>query len=523
MLSNANSAIVNVCAQTVDGYSLTSAEKKLINAHKHIVPDCERKLLGRLDCDNDALGQSYMDANEPAILRPRGETYTPQPIIDFMLKSIESIREPQRIVDVGCGSGRFALSAAQRFPQAKIIAIDSSPMATLMCKANASLLGVQSQVQIINKSILSTHIPTLQNASTCWIGNPPYVRHHFLKKKQKQWLAKEANKLGYKASGLTGLHVYFFLAIARQYGPHDFGRLITSAEWLEVNYGQLGRSLMLNNLGLSDLTIYDRRQNLFDKVDTTSVIVGFDAHNISNPAKIVIRDSEKCLARKTLSAKRLARLPRWTPGLLFGEKPDVPEGYIRLGEIARVHRGIVTGANKFWVRRPEEVGDLGVPVVSHAKEILGLGGSIDDPSALSALIALPEDLSSLSKEQKARAIRIIEEGKKLGIDKSYTAKSRKHWWSIPLRGAAPILMTYMGRKSPTFVSNPKECRNLNVIHGIYPKTKMSQSAISALVDYLNANANYEEGRTYSGGLMKFEPKEAESLIIPSLKELESRA
>lgn len=522
-LSDANSRIVDKCMQLIDGYALTAAEKRLVRA-------CRREAFGHgsenqsdLGHGLDAFGQAYMDANRPDELRPGGETYTPPGIVGSMLDSVEAVRVPQRVVDVGCGSGRFALAAALRFPEAQVLAIDCSPMATLMCKANASLLGIQDQVEVINKSILDVHIPEAEGASTCWIGNPPYVRHHRLGQQQKAWLFDEAAKLGYKASGLTGLHVYFFLAIARQYGPSDFGRLITSAEWLEVNYGKLARDLMVDVLGMTDLTVLNRRENVFHKVDTTAAIVGFDGRNKGGLAEVSVCEAQAPSERKRVSAERLAGLARWSPGLLLGKEREVPAGFVRLGEIARVHRGIVTGANKFWVRKPEDAEGLGVPVVAHAREISSLDGSIDDPSRLSVLIALPNDLNTLDGRQRRTAQRIIEEGLRLGIDQGYTAKARKHWWSIPIRGAAPILMTYMGRKPPTFVSNPKGCRNLNVIHGIYPKAKMSSGAISALVEYLNSEAACVEGRTYAGGLMKLEPKEAEKIIVPSLQKLESLA
>ena len=40
-----------------------------------------------------------------------------------------------------------------------------------------------------------------------------------------------------------------------------------------------------------------------------------------------------------------------------------------------------------------------------------------------------------------------------------------------------------------------------------------------LVTWLNKNINTGSGRTYAGGLTKFEPKEIERLRIPSLETL----
>jgi hypothetical protein len=44
--------------------------------------------------------------------------------------------------------------------------------------------------------------------------------------------------------------------------------------------------------------------------------------------------------------------------------------------------------------------------------------------------------------------------------------------------------------------------------------------IDALALYLNEFVSTRDGRTYAGGLTKFEPKEVERLLVPSLAALE---
>jgi len=73
---------------------------------------------------------------------------------------------------------------------------------------------------------------------TLYIGNPPYVRHHQIDPAWKRWLLKTAAARGHHASGLAGLHIHFFLATAEHGSPGDAGVFITSAEWLDVNYGR---------------------------------------------------------------------------------------------------------------------------------------------------------------------------------------------------------------------------------------------------------------------------------------------
>lgn len=57
---------------------------------------------------------------------------------------------------------------------------------------------------------------------------------------------------------------------------------------------------------------------------------------------------------------------------------------------------------------------------------------------------------------------------------------------------------------------------LNIAHGIYPHTPFTAQQAIALTQQLNAGrSNFKgQGRTYHGGLEKFEPREMESLLVP---------
>ena len=78
-------------------------------------------------------------------------------------------------------------------------------------------------------------------------------------------------------------------------------------------------------------------------------------------------------------------------------------------------------------------------------------------------------------------------------------------------------MTYMGRRPPAFARNLAGARLLNIAHGLYPLHPIAEPTLNALVAWLNQNVNLAGGRTYSGGLTKFEPGEAMRIPIPPLE------
>jgi hypothetical protein len=72
----------------------------------------------------------------------------------------------------------------------------------------------------------------------------------------------------------------------------------------------------------------------------------------------------------------------------------------------------------------------------------------------------------------------------------------------------------MARRPPAFVINKADARHINIAHGLYPRGPMSAQAQMTLVRFMQSNISQRSGRTYAGGLTKFEPREMERLIVP---------
>ena len=72
----------------------------------------------------------------------------------------------------------------------------------------------------------------------------------------------------------------------------------------------------------------------------------------------------------------------------------------------------------------------------------------------------------------------------------------------------------MARRPPRFVRNIAEARHINIAHGLYPREPLLEGTLRALADYLSRTTSLTEGRTYAGGLTKFEPREMERLLVP---------
>jgi hypothetical protein len=217
-----------------------------------------------------------------------------------------------------------------------------------------------------------------------------------------------------------------------------------------------------------------------------------------------------------LHRNRLETENRWSH--LTRKAVNIPQGYIELGELCRVHRGAVTGANRMWIagkhsaNLPESVL---FPTVTRAKELFAAGSALADDSQLRNVIDIPADLSVFDVEERKAIDQFMKLAKSAGVDDGYVAKNRRAWWSIGLRTPAPILATYMARRAPAFVRNLVDARHINIAHGLYPRDPMSSTLLLRLANYLSTAVSTHQGRTYAGGLTKFEPREMERLLVPS--------
>ena len=136
---------------------------------------------------------------------------------------------------------------------------------------------------------------------------------------------------------------------------------------------------------------------------------------------------------------------------------------------------------------------------------------------LRRVIDLPSDLDQFSTAEKRQIGAFLAWAKKNGADQSYIAQHRKAWWSVGLKPPAPILCTYMARRPPQFTRNSCDARHINVAHGLYPRQPIAAPVLERIVSWLNTNIQQGSGRTYAGGLTKFEPKEIERLRMPRLE------
>jgi release factor glutamine methyltransferase len=112
-------------------------------------------------------------AVDPRVLVPRPETELLVELAIARARDLPRRRGPGalRIADVGTGSGAIAVALAVHLPQAQIQAVDISPEALAVARANVERHGVAARVRLLEGSLLAPVEPPLDIV----VSNPPYT------------------------------------------------------------------------------------------------------------------------------------------------------------------------------------------------------------------------------------------------------------------------------------------------------------------------------------------------------------
>jgi hypothetical protein len=512
-------SLAAVCGAIIRDHALlTTAERQLLRAVRVLPTNEVSEVRRQIEAGADPLGEAFAQIRSAQERRGLGAVYTPPPIVSSMVGWLARQDRPKRIVDPGAGSGRFTLEAARRFPKAQLIAVEMDPLAALMLRANLTVGGHVKRATVLVQDFRMLALPECEGP-TAFIGNPPYVRHHDIGDRWKAWYASHFKRVGIKASALAGLHLHFFLKTRLLARPGDIGAFITSSEWLDVNYGSALRELLLQDLGGWAIHVLEPSVEAFPGTAATAAITCFKVGQ--KVQRIRIRSVETLGALNGLTRGRhvaseaLRGESRWS--VIIRPSGRARTNGPELGEFFRVHRGQVTGANAVWIASDHAralPSRSKLPAVTKAKDLLAAGSHLNSTETLRRVIDLPVDLDEFTADERRAIDTFLAWAKNVGAHAGYVAQHRKAWWAVGLKNPAPILCTYMARRPPQFTLNTCEARHINVAHGLYPVEPLPEVYLARLVDWLNDNIGVGSGRTYAGGLTKFEPKEIERLRIP---------
>ena len=466
---------------------------------------------------HDPLGDALLRLRPQSQRRELGAVYTPMSLVSPVVAWVGEQAVPAQVVDPGCGSARLLIAAGRAFTESALVGVEVDPLAALVARANLTAAGQDSRAELLVQDYRSAQLPFTEGISA-FVGNPPYVRHHLIEPEWKAWLCRKASALGLRPHARGGLHVYFLLATALHANKGDIGCFILPSEWRDTGYGDFVEEILMEALGAVSVHSIDPRCAVFGGTHTTSMMACF--RKGERPQGLLVGEAGSAAELQSLDWGRMVDRGSspLRPKRLTCRNGQRPLDSVELGEVCRVRRGAVTGANGVWVtdacdgRLPQE---YLLPCVTKAKELFNaVNARLVVADALRRLVALPINLDHIDANTRALIDEFLREAEALGAHGGFVACHRNAWWSVEIPEPAPILATYMARRPPAFVRNLVGARHLNVALGLYPLHPMTPDNLDLLAATLGRSVTLGEGRSYAGGLTKFEPSDLSRVLLP---------
>ena len=369
------------------------------------------------------------------------------------------------------------------------------------------------------------------------IANPPYVRYQKIDRNLK---AKLKRLYGTATVGQSDLYCHFYvraLQLLRLGGAHVF---VCSNSWLDVAYGAKLQEYLLGNAHVE--AIYESAvERQFSTADINTMIsvirkVGSGENAItrfvslrgafgtavSNPdERVEIKKSRSLLAATgTLSGTYVG--DKW--GAKYLRAPSVyhhimeacSDRLVRIGDMAEVRYGIITGANRFFYLDKEAEEEWKVedrfllPVLTTPREAPSLTISRD---------ALPHKVFYCHEEKDAlqgtRALSYIEWGESQEFHNMSACRPRKRWWDLGARVPAQLAVnTLIDSVARTFLSKQALLFD-QTLYTIAPVSASAPSVCAAMNSTVTQMMINLGGRTnFGGGLLRLAAYEVASLAIP---------
>ena len=363
------------------------------------------------------------------------------------------------------------------------------------------------------------------------VGNPPYVRHHWIRGDQLESARAVAADSAIQLPATASLWAYFLLHALRFLSPGGRLAMLVPEAILQTDYGAPLRQTLADSFSRS-LLVYVR-DRIFAGTDEAVVAVacsGFGKQgDIMTLAVESVEDLRLVLNNPDSNGCQLSyRFPATSSetgaaavSLLsrLGEKPAVRP----LGEVADVRVGVVTGANHHFIRSAADLDALGLPaavrhrVVPRTRWLKGLEFTDEDHDAFlhagaAALLVRPQ-----GADEDRLVEPWIQEGLEVGVEGRHKCAVRKEWFRVDMPSPPDGFATCARAGSPLLVLNRGECRNSNAVHSLTWKNDLAVTPEAVAVGFLtSAVSAWAElrGRRYGGGVLKIEPGTLKRIPVP---------
>ena len=366
------------------------------------------------------------------------------------------------------------------------------------------------------------------------IGNPPYVRHHWFNGTTREAARAAMNDAGLVLPATASAWAYFLVHALSFLA--DGGRLamLVPEAILQADYAAVVRNLLASRFG--HVRLVHIRDRLFEDTDEAVVVVA--ASEYGNQGSLRVEAVERAEDLVTIlnaptggsvTSHVTTEKGRRTDSAIVQLVGELEQQTVvrKVSDLATVRIGVVTGANKHFIRDVQDLKRLGVPrrawvqLVPRTRWLSGLNFTNEDLQDLvdagrRAILVRPTP----AYENVPGVQRWISQGIEAGMHQRFKCSIRDPWFRVALPPVPGAFATCARMGAPMLVLNQAGCRCANALHAIYWHRGIDASPLAIAVGFLTSVVRiWSEfhGRRYGGGVLKIEPGTLNRMPVPVLQ------
>jgi tRNA1(Val) A37 N6-methylase TrmN6 len=484
----------------------------------------------------------FLPGDSPELRKERGAFFTPYSIADFLVAWAVAGRKEASVLDPTCGEGVFLLAAGRRLLAA---GADPSAIATQLRGVDLHEASLAETSRLLADDGLDATLiacdcfdqmpPSQLGAGIPWVdavvGNPPFVRYQQHRGDARKKSAAAALAQGVRLSGLASSWAALLVHACSFLKPDGRVAMVLPAELLTVGYAEPLRRWLRSRFAAVHLVLFEQLQ-FSDAEEQVVLLVARGSGGCDAFALHQVRDAEELERLHVFDGAAVAPHAegKWTDLLLPVEKRNlfrrVIDGHFsRLADYGQPELGTVTGANDFFALSestrsqygldPEHLTRISPPGTKH------LRGTRFSPGAWEQLKIGGQRVWLLDpkvKRPRGGLANYLRHGEGLGVHEAYKCSIRAPWWRPPTVPAPDLFFTYMSHRYPRLIANDAGVSITNSVHGVTLQVTTPPESKDALplLAFNSATMLGAEiyGRSYGGGILKMEPREAAVLPVP---------
>lgn len=473
-------------------------------------------------------------------LKARGAFYTPAQIAEY-LAAWAIRRSSDTVIEPSCGEGAFLTAAWQRLkalsrpgkpPSATILGFELDSEAGEISRSTMASLGASARIKTADFFDVRP-APT----AAAVIGNPPFIRYQSFAGSARAKAQRAAAAAGVRLDGLASSWAAFVVHASCFLNRDGRLALVLPAELLHVRYAAPVRQYLMRRFAQITLVTFEVR--VFPEVTSEVVLLLAEGTGSTDSIELVQVENLAGLQGHQLTRRRWTpalEATKWTAALVAGESFSFynelldSQDFVPLSRWGTVHLGAVTGNNAYFRMSRDQADHLNLgssdlvdvlPPGSGALENLAYSPHVHreltQRNSKTLLFYPDDDLRS------AAARRYVDMGEQQNVHQAYKCRVRRPWWRVPLPKLPTIFVTYMSHDSPRLVANTARVHALNSVHGLRlhaPFRREWELLPLAAMNSVTALGAEIVGRSYGGGVLKMEPREAAQLPVPSPQTIE---